>query len=649
MALAIGIDTGGTYTDGVVFDLATQKTLAKTKVLTTYEDLTIGIRNCISSLGFTNFETIKMVSLSTTLATNALVEGRGSEVGLILIGDEPLGSLPVKHYAVIPGGHDLKGNAKEALDIVKAQEALLELKDNVNAIAISGFLSVRNPEHELQVKELAEKTLGLPIVCGHQLTTSLGFHERSVTAALNAKLLPIIANLVSSVKQVLLEKDIHAKLMIVKGDGTLMDEATSLEKPIETILSGPAASIIGATTLTKASDALILDMGGTTSDIAILKQGIPRLNQEGARVGGWLTRVQAANINTFGIGGDSYIRLSNDNELLIGPQKVTPLSVAGEKYPHLIAELQLQWQNFNHLRVSQITDCYFLIKDKQAGSLTSLEKNAIELLKSGAHSLLYIANALNKHPFSVDLQLLVDKGILGKAALTPTDILHVEGSYVRWNEVIAKIGTNIIAKLTNQSLEEVIETIKTKIVDKLCLTILESLIANEGRSKDLTTNLQSNYYINKILSDNELELFSLNTKINVPIIGIGAPVQAYLPLVAERLNAELIIPRDSEVANAIGAAAGNIIERVEVLINTSPEGYVLFSKWERKGFNELDEAKEYALTHARAQAILAMDKIGISDYQINEQCEDRYTNGNFGTYLETRIGVTITGRPEWDF
>ena len=649
MALAIGIDTGGTYTDGVVFDLTTKKTLAKTKVLTTYEDLTVGIRDCINSLGFTNFEAIKMVALSTTLATNAIVEGRGSEVGLILIGDEPVGSLPVKHFTVIPGGHDLKGNAKETLDVAKAQEDLLGFKDQVDAIAISGFLSVRNPEHELEIKELAVKTLGLPIVCGHQLTTSLGFHERSVTAALNAKLLPIIANLISSVKQVLLEKSILAQLMIVKGDGTLMDEATALEKPIETILSGPAASIIGATTITEASDALILDMGGTTSDIAILKQGIPRLNQEGARVGGWLTRVEAANINTYGLGGDSYIRLSNDNELLVGPQKVYPLSVAGEKYPHLLEELQLQWQNFNHLRLPQLTDCFFLIKENQAVTLTNLEENSIKILKAGAHSLFHIANALNKHPFSVDLQRLVDMGILGKAALTPTDILHAEGSYDRWNRAIAKIGANIIAKMTNQSLEEVIKTIKAKIVDKLCLTILESLIVNEGGPKDLSTNnLKSNYYINKILSTSEQALFSLNTKLNVPIIGIGAPVAAYLPLVAERLNAELIIPQDSEVANAIGAAAGNIIEKVEVLVNTSPEGYVIFSKWERKGFNELNDAKEYALAHARTQAILALEKIGLVDYQITEQCEDRYTNGHFGTYLETRVAVTVTGRPEWD-
>ncbi|HWI54450.1 MAG TPA: hydantoinase/oxoprolinase family protein, partial [Desulfobacteria bacterium] len=301
MVLALGIDTGGTFTDSVIYQLAEGTVVVKAKAPTTYNDFARGIRNSINKMAFKEFEKIRLVSLSTTMATNAIVEGRGCEVGLILIGEKPNGPLPVRNFAVVRGGHDIKGNPREELDPEEVEQALEAIKDNVEAFAVSGFASVRNPEHELRIKELIEKKYNLPVVCGHQLTTSLGFHERSVTAALNAKLIPIIRGLINSVKSVLAELKINdAQLMVVKGDGTLMNVSTALEKPIETILSGPAASIIGATVLTDLSHALVLDMGGTTTDIAVLKNGVPRINPEGATVGGWLTRVEAANIYTYG-------------------------------------------------------------------------------------------------------------------------------------------------------------------------------------------------------------------------------------------------------------------------------------------------------------------------------------------------------------
>lgn len=326
MSLILGIDTGGTYTDGVIVELEHKKILNKAKALTTREDLAIGIRNCIYNLDFIEFDQISVVSLSTTLATNAIVEGRGCSVGLLMIGHEPIGKVPVEHYAVLTGGHNIHGRPLEELDEDEIRESIMELKGKVEAVAISGYLSVRNPAHELRVKELVEEILDLPVVCAHQLTTSLGLHERTVTAVLNARLIPIITELIESVKVVLREKKIDASVMIVKGDGSLMGETIAKEKPIETILSGPAASIIGGTFLTDTKDALVFDMGGTTTDIAILKNGAPRINREGAMVGGWLTRVQAAEIFTYGLGGDSYLQLSRDGNLQVGPKEYCPFA-----------------------------------------------------------------------------------------------------------------------------------------------------------------------------------------------------------------------------------------------------------------------------------------------------------------------------------
>lgn len=647
MSVIVGIDTGGTYTDGVIFDLAGQKVISKTKVLTTHEDLAIGIRQCLNDLDLESFTDIKMVSLSTTLATNAIVEGRGAEVGLILIGEKPIDRLPVHHYVVIAGGHDIKGNEKEELDLEAAKEATREFIGKVSAVAVSGFASVRNPEHELRVKKLVKETLKVPVVCGHQLTTSLGFYERSVTAAVNAKLIPIIATLINSVKEVLRENGIHAKLMIAKGDGTLMSEEMALEKPVETILSGPAASITGATTLTEIMDGLVLDIGGTTSDIALLQQGVPRLNLEGAAVGGWLTRVKAADINTFGIGGDSYLRVDKQAQLQIGPQKVWPLSVLGQKYPYLYEELETLEKHLNHVKPAKATDCYMLVKENEKIRLHPDEERIIELLKSGAHTLYFIANTINKSPFSLDLEHLVDRGLLAKGALTPTDLLHVEGKFTRWNREIAGLGVHILATLTGQSREQFMKNAMEGITNKLVLAVLESMLVMDGAPKELVKNLESNYLINKIINPSDKDRYSTVFRLKVPIIGIGAPADLFLPSVAQKLKTELVIPKDYDVANAVGAAAGNVMETVSVLIEQSLDGYLLYSQLGRKVFSDLEEAKEYGLEQAKTLAMKMAEISGAADYQVFEKCEDKYSKGYTGTYLETNIEVTIVGRPSW--
>ncbi|MFO8191468.1 MAG: hydantoinase/oxoprolinase family protein, partial [Bacillota bacterium] len=301
--MAIGIDTGGTFTDGVVFDLENKIVKAEAKVETSRHDLTLAVNRCLDRLledyknsnsGNMDIAKIKMVALSTTLATNAIVEGQGAEVGLIQIGFEVEKGLPTPHFTVVPGGCTIKGQIREELNLDLVEKAVLEMKDQVDAFAVSGYLSVRNPVQEMEVAELIRKLTGYPVVAARQLSSDLGMHERTVTAVLNARLMPLITNLMDSVKEGMDRLAIKAPLMVVRGDGSLISETKAREKPIETILSGPAASIIGALTLTGVREGIVIDMGGTTTDVAVLKDGRPSLNKEGASVGGWLTRVKAA-------------------------------------------------------------------------------------------------------------------------------------------------------------------------------------------------------------------------------------------------------------------------------------------------------------------------------------------------------------------
>lgn len=653
MSLVLGIDTGGTYTDGVVVELKSKQILKKAKALTTREDLSIGIRNCINNLEFADFKNIKAVSLSTTLATNAIVEGRGCEVGLLMLGHGPIGPLPVNHFFVLQGGHDIKGRPRKPLDLEKTRQAICELKGKVDAVAISGYLSVRNPEHEITVRNMVNDILDVPVVCAHQLTTSLGFQERTVTAVLNARLIPIITELIESVKTVLKEIEIEAPIMIVKGDGCMMGEALAREKPIETILSGPASSIIGGTFLTKTSEALILDMGGTTTDIAIIKNGVPRINPEGATVGGLLTRVQAAQIYTYGLGGDSYIQLGKYEKIEVGPQRVWPLCVIAHQHPNLVNELKVNFDKTYDLMFGQATDCFMLLKRVTSEELNVSEKKVVDILQSGPRSFYYLTQRLEIEPYLLNLQHLVNTGVLARCSLTPTDILHAKGVYTQWNQEASVIGVNILASRMRKSPDEFIQLASEKIINDLCITCLQSLVSCDEKNIWLKNTPDVMYFIQKALSPDDGQGLDCTFKINMPIIGIGAPVRAWLPGMAKKMNTSLVIPEHAEVANAVGAATAKIMETVKVLIKPGVEDgtYLMHAPWERKMFEDLESAIFYALEQASKKAEQAAIKAGAKEYELVVNHQDRYATVSMienDIYVESLIEVTAVERPEWE-
>ena len=333
MGYVLGIDTGGTNTDCVILHEEDLSFVCAGKSPTTHADLSEGIRNSIDTMDFSKFREITSVRLSTTLATNAVVEGKGGSVGLVLsgFGDGDTFDYPADIVCRISGKLDIKGNEKVALSEKEIKEALESLSGKVDALAISCYASVRNPAHELLIRKMAEELTDMPVFCAHELSASLGFRERTVTTVFNAGLLQIVRRLIISAKSVLTGKGISAPIAIVRSDGTLMTEKVAMKRPVDMVLSGPAASILGARHLTGLDDAFILDMGGTTTDIAYMHGGTVSLNPEGANIGGWQTHCGSADISTHGIGGDSLIdidsegRLEETPEIKVGPRRVVPV------------------------------------------------------------------------------------------------------------------------------------------------------------------------------------------------------------------------------------------------------------------------------------------------------------------------------------
>ncbi|MGQ9698263.1 MAG: hydantoinase/oxoprolinase N-terminal domain-containing protein, partial [Armatimonadota bacterium] len=261
MRLGLGIDAGGTYTDSVLVDFATGEVVDKAKALTTHHHLIDGITESVGRLDRGFLSAVGLVALSTTLATNSIVEGHGAPAGLILLGyDEYMTtSLGLSPFVCVRGRHDITGEELEPLDASAVAQATLSLlnEHHVQAIAISGMCSVMNPSHELAAAEVVRQIApaGIPIVCGHELTLELDAIRRATTAFLNARLVPVVQALMSATEKALSELGISAPLMVVRGDGSLMTRETAAKRPVETILSGPAASIVGARALTGLQDA----------------------------------------------------------------------------------------------------------------------------------------------------------------------------------------------------------------------------------------------------------------------------------------------------------------------------------------------------------------------------------------------------------
>ncbi|MDE1993785.1 MAG: hydantoinase/oxoprolinase family protein, partial [Rhizobiaceae bacterium] len=274
----LGIDTGGTYTDAVLFH-EIDGVVAKAKALTTRYDLAIGIAGAVDAViakANVPVSAIGLVSLSTTLATNALVEGQGGRAGLVMIGFGPddlkrdglaeaLGGDPV---LFISGGHDVHGS-ENPLDLAALEEALPALAGTVSSFAIAGYFAVRNPAHEIRVRDHIRALSHLPVTCSHELSSKLGGPRRALTTLLNARLVSMIDRLVGACESFLAARGIAAPMMVVRGDGALISAAEAKLRPIETILSGPAASLVGARYLTGLDEAVVSDIGGTTTDVAV--------------------------------------------------------------------------------------------------------------------------------------------------------------------------------------------------------------------------------------------------------------------------------------------------------------------------------------------------------------------------------------------
>ena len=648
MSYILGIDTGGTFTDGVLVDPAARTVYSTGKTFTTREDLSIGIRRCIRKLPQEQIDQTAMVCLSTTLATNAVVEGHSGRVGLLLMGRRIPQELPAAVCITLQGELDIKGRQRIPLDMKQVCEAVEQLRGEVDAVAVSGFASVRNPAHELAVKAAVQEQLHLPVVCAHELSQALGFYDRTVTAALNAGLIPCITELIRAVEAVLREFGLdRVPVMIVKGDGSLMQRGFALDRPIETVLSGPAASVVGGQFLTGAKDAIVLDMGGTTTDIAHIRNGKVSLNTAGAAVGGWRTQLRAVDVHTFGVGGDSRLAFDRMGRLTVGPQRVMPLCVAGTMNLELAEELsQYRAHVSRELIAEQYAECYRVLRRPEDAALTDAEQMVVHKLEDTVHSLFWLEEHCGMDAGKLGLDELVQRGILQRCGLTPTDLLHASGRLSRWDTAAAEAGVSIMAARQGKTAADFLQDAMQCTDRALASACLCAMLA-EQQTEAPATQLAA--FLLDQPADSALQL---PMEVKPPVIALGAPVAAWLPRVCDQLGAELMIPEHAAVANAVGAAVGSVSVESRALIRHDQyhQGFVVHAPWGMEHFETLEQAEQYAVDrleqYAADQAVRAGGHAVETTHRVKTVCTDCLGSME-KNFVEMQVYAVAVGAPAW--
>ncbi|WP_151703920.1 hydantoinase/oxoprolinase N-terminal domain-containing protein [Nitrincola alkalilacustris] len=665
MSYRLGIDTGGTFTDAVLLDDSDQ-VVSTAKCLTTRMDLQQGIADALLALPQDKLAEVELVSLSSTLTTNSAVEGKGAPIGVLLIGydsrqvkisglEELLGTHSL---ALIQGGHDAEGKALAELDEEALCARVTAWQSRVSAFAVSASFSVRNPAHEQRAAALIRELTAKPVTCGHELAASLGAPRRAMTAALNARMIAYVAELILAVRKLLTLHRINAPLMIVKGDGSLIAADSAILQPITTVLSGPAASVTGAMHLSGRRNLIVADMGGTTTDIAVVRDGQPSLAFDGARVGDWRPMVEAIKLYSIGLGGDSEISFDPGQGFAIGPRRVVPMSLLLSQHPELHAALRRQLSSpagSSHNRFAM------RLHQSEAllSQLTEDEHAALERLNDGPLEMLRVVE--QERWLARALARLERRGLIIFSGFTPTDAAHVLGISHHWDTEAARMSAIIwarrmrrqygVGRWADGDAVSPSQDVYGRVVKMIASKLIEAGLHDadiEGRHNHLASSLTSLILSGDSGSTISSTTFTLHFSPTAPIVAVGGPAASYYPAVGDALGTEVVLPAHGEVANAVGTVLGQVVQRVHVTVLQPVNGcFRVFLPDGPQDFTTLDAAYARARDSAAHRAETLALQAGASSvnirFEVDENRVDHDIDGS--VFFEARVTAIGSGSP----
>jgi len=656
--IGIGIDTGGTYTDAVAYDLDNQQVLGVGKALTTHHKLEIGILGALDTLNMEVLKKAKFLSLSTTLATNACVEGIGGLAKLIFINVAEHTVKEMYESYGLPNPEEIYFIDTEVEAWQEQLEAEIENFKAFDSLAVVQiYARENNAKYEKEVCEILQGRWDKPCICGYALFQELNVLRRGASALLNARLIPIIQDFIRAIKQALKERELELPLVIVRSDGSLMSLEFALKHPVETLLCGPAASTIAGTKLTNQRNALVVDMGGTTSDIAIIENNMPVTEKAGISIGNWKTFVKGLYVDTFGLGGDSAVRFAEKN-IFLDTTRVIPLSVLATEYPAVIGELEELITGRDYAHSKLLHEFLLLQKDIENHSAYSEEeKELCRQLKKGPLIYTKAATAIGKDIYRLNTEHLERTGAIIRCGLTPTDAMHVKGDFDRFDKRAAELGVQFVAMSTGKEAAEITEMIYERVEKKLYTNLVRILLKHQDTFYE---KYEKESLLNKVIEDSYQsacaghDSFSnhyVTTK--AALIGIGAPTHIFLKGVANLLETKVVLPEYAHVANALGAVIGNVSVSCRILLkpvytNAGIEEYLVYAPNEVLHFAEYEPAKKVAIEVALAEAKKKAIKQGAGEVRVEYQ--ENYSSSlieGSELFLEEEIVAKGIGRMEY--
>ena len=617
----IGIDTGGTCTDAVIYDFETKAILAAGKTLTTKENLEIGIANALDQLPEDLLAQAESLALSTTLATNACVENKGCRAKLLIIGTSPdiIGSLrkELADHGISDMSQLIVLDAKpENLfsnpydpdwDVLEAR--VPELFSDCDSVGIvQAYPNANGGRFEFTALRILRRHLTIPLTIAYDICKEISFMRICASTLLNARLIPLISEFLQAVHHVMSRRGLDIPILIVRSDGVLMSEEMALTRPVETLLCGPAASVVGALELSGADDAVVLDMGGTTTDIAMVRGRNPIMTRDGVMIGQYRTSVRGVDARAVSLGGDTAVRYDSDG-LYLDAVRIIPVSVLAASYPCVIGELKkLAASERQHTRMSY--EFYVLQRDISAKpGFTAEEYGICDALRDGPLITARLAEKLGIDIYALNTKRLEQEGIVIKSGITPTDMMVLKGDLTLYDPAAAEAALKCVARRACIPADQIPDRVYEMVIKAMYKHLGGFLLHQQypGQKSPFAPEhtaalLEALYQQAK---GHAGPIAGLSLKTSLPLVGIGAPIHVFLPTVAGLFGTRAILSEYAGVANALGAVCAQRVARldVNVFVNSmdATGGYYVMSDCRKHLFKSLEDAIAFGSKTAEAE------------------------------------------------
>ena len=383
-------------------------------------------------------------------------------------------------------------------------------------------------------------------------------------------------------------------------------------------------------------------MGGTTTDIALVESQGPRLSPTGARVGRWRTMVEAIDVHTGGLGGDSWVWLDESNDIALGPRRVIPLALLATQHPVVLDHLKRMVDS------NADTPSEFWVLQSETwpeiDGAPAFSHALRDRLLAGPLPLGTLGEIVT-YPqlYRGYLDTLERQGIVLRSGITPTDAAHLTGVFQPWDAEASRLGLTVLGRILGHPANVIADGIMRLASRRIASQILAKLLADDGLVGQTTDDIIAQHLIQRALEDDREASLSCQITVRPAIVAIGAPAPTYFGPVAEMLHAELFVPEHAGVANALGAVAGSVVSRVRAtILPQQDETLRVFLPDEMKVYVKLEDALAYARHQVRRLARAHAAQAGAQDVRVRVERQDRtapVANGwGDPVFLSTTLG-----------